>query len=76
MFRLSKATDYGIRILAHLAQDADEPVDSRDGYWTAREVSEQLVLPLPMVSRVKFALFSANSFLFRQKYPFLYCLDV
>jgi FeS assembly SUF system regulator len=51
VFRLSKVTDYGIRILAHLARD--EAGDAPDGaFHTAREVSEQLALPLPMVSKV------------------------
>ena len=54
MFRLSKGTDYGIRILAHLA---------RDGVGTthnAREVAEELHLPVPMVSKVMKALARAG----------------
>ena len=46
MFRLSRGTDYGIRILAHLARD--EP----DGTRNAREVAGDLHLPVPMVSKV------------------------
>jgi len=46
MFRLSKVTDYGIRILAHLARDA------RGATHNAREVARELGLPLPMVSKV------------------------
>ncbi len=52
MFRLSKGTDYGIRILAHLARgEADrEGVDAETR--NAREVAETLNLPTPMVSKV------------------------
>jgi FeS assembly SUF system regulator len=46
VFRLSKGTDYGIRILAHLAGDGDSATHN------AREVAEQLLLPMPMVSKV------------------------
>ena len=46
MLRLSKSTDYGIRILAHLARD--EPGVTHN----AREVAEDLYLPVPMVSKV------------------------
>jgi FeS assembly SUF system regulator len=46
LFRLSKGTDYGIRILAHLAEG--EPGATRN----AREVAEDLRLPTPMVSKV------------------------
>ena len=47
LFRLSKGTDYGIRILAHLARGAGDP-----NPHTAREVAEDLHLPTPMVSKV------------------------
>ena len=47
MFRLSKGTDYGIRILAHLARSAGDETPH-----TAREVAEELTLPTPMVSKV------------------------
>ena len=46
MLRLSKSTDYGIRILAQLARD--EQGVTRN----AREVAEDLYLPVPMVSKV------------------------
>ena len=46
MFRLSKVTDYGIRILAHLARDGDGATHN------AREVAGDLDLPTPMVSKV------------------------
>lgn len=46
MFRLSKGTDYGIRILAHLAKDEVGTTHN------AREVAEDLHLPFPMVSKV------------------------
>ena len=46
MFRLSKGTDYGIRILAHLAKAGDRAPHN------AREVAEELMLPVPMVSKV------------------------
>ncbi len=46
MFRLSKGTDYGIRILAHLAGDEAGTTHN------AREVAARLRLPLPMVSKV------------------------
>ena len=46
MFRLSRGTDYGIRILAHLARD-EQPATHN-----AREVAESLQLPAPMVSKV------------------------
>ncbi len=46
MFRLSKGTDYGIRILAHLAKDDVGTTHN------AREVAEDLQLPLPMASKV------------------------
>ena len=46
MLRLSKSTDYGIRILAHLAHDGESATHN------AREVAEELGLPTPMVSKV------------------------
>lgn len=46
MFRLSKGTDYGIRILAHLAKDDVGTTHN------AREVAEDLQLPVPMASKV------------------------
>lgn len=46
MFRLSKGTDYGIRILAYLARD---PIGATHN---AREVAQGLELPVPMVSKV------------------------
>jgi len=46
MFRLSKSTDYGIRILAHLARDGAGATHN------AREVARALRLPVPMVSKV------------------------
>jgi FeS assembly SUF system regulator len=56
MFRLSKITDYGIVILAHLASRS---VDDGPGEgaptsipMNARELAEQVELPVPMVSKV------------------------
>ncbi len=46
MLRLSKSTDYGIRILAHLARDEQGVTHN------AREVAEDIHLPVPMVSKV------------------------
>ena len=46
MFRLSKITDYGIVLLAHLAKD-----DS-DAAHNAREVAADVDLPLPVVAKV------------------------
>ena len=46
MFRLSKITDYGIVLLAHLAKD-----DS-DTAHNAREVAADVDLPLPVVAKV------------------------
>jgi FeS assembly SUF system regulator len=53
MFRLSKIADYGIVILAHLAQHPGErggegPATSMN----ARELAEHVELPLPVVSKV------------------------
>ena len=50
MFRLSKITDYGIVLLAHLAhRGGDAPL-------AAREVAAEVDLPLPVVSKVLKAL--------------------
>ena len=46
MFRLSKITDYGIVLLAHLAKD-----DS-DATHNAREVAADVDLPLPIVAKI------------------------
>ena len=54
MFLLSKGTDYGIRILAHLARD--EPGMTHN----AREVAGDLHLPAPMVSKVMKSLARAD----------------
>jgi FeS assembly SUF system regulator len=50
MFRLSKATDYGIVLMAQLAQD---PTDAPRG---ARELAECVELPVPMASKILKAL--------------------
>jgi FeS assembly SUF system regulator len=54
VFRLSKGTDYGIRILAHLAHEDEGTAHGTPHGSThnAREVAEDLALPLPMVSKV------------------------
>ena len=55
MFRLSKIADYGIVILAHLAQqerDADPESVTPARSVNARELAEHVDLPLPMVSKV------------------------
>lgn len=46
MIRMSKETDYGIILLAHLAKDSEELPHS------AREVAHETRLPLPMVSKI------------------------
>lgn len=46
MFRLSKITDYGIVLLAHLAKDGEAQTHN------AREVAAEVRLPLPVVSKV------------------------
>ena len=46
MLRITKETDYGVMLLARLA------AEPRGVVWKAREVSEQLGLPLPMVSKI------------------------
>jgi len=48
VFRLSKITDYGIVLLAHLAKDATESAEPQN----ARELAEQVDLPAPVVSKV------------------------
>jgi FeS assembly SUF system regulator len=64
MFRLSKITDYGIVILAHLASRSLEPGrpgDAADSVpMNARELAEQVDLPVPMVSKVLKALTRAG----------------
>jgi FeS assembly SUF system regulator len=56
MFRLSKITDYGIVILAHLAShslaEADEDSGRSAQSLNARELAEQVDLPVPVVSKV------------------------
>jgi FeS assembly SUF system regulator len=62
MFRLSKITDYGIVILAHLAQNAaqDAAQAGHDGRrdavapasQTAREVAAAVELPQPVVGKI------------------------
>jgi FeS assembly SUF system regulator len=48
LFRLSKITDYGIVLLAHLAKGADGPAEPHN----ARELAERVDLPAPVVSKV------------------------
>jgi len=64
MFRLSKITDYGIVILAHLAQHALGQSVAGDAAGadpqTARELAEQVDLPVPIVSKVLKALTRAG----------------
>ena len=45
MIRLSRLTDYGIVLMAHLA-------DAGEGPHTARDLAEQTQLPLPAVSKL------------------------
>ncbi|MFT5441408.1 MAG: FeS assembly SUF system regulator [Myxococcota bacterium] len=59
MFRLSKITDYGILLLAHMASsDGSGDGDSKSNdratgkLHTARELAESVDLPLPVVSKV------------------------
>lgn len=57
MFRLSKIADYGIVILAHLAQQPGQHPAERMGAgaapsMNARELAEHVDLPLPVVSKV------------------------
>lgn len=46
MFRISRITDYGIVILAHLATQMD------DAAHNSREISSQTQLPYPVVSKI------------------------
>ncbi|MFP8874620.1 MAG: SUF system Fe-S cluster assembly regulator [Myxococcota bacterium] len=46
MFRLSKITDYGIVLLAHLAKNREATTQN------AREVAAAVDLPLPVVSKI------------------------
>jgi FeS assembly SUF system regulator len=50
MFKLSKATDYGIVLMAQLARDPS------DAPHNARELAEGCDLPVPMVSKILKAL--------------------
>jgi FeS assembly SUF system regulator len=53
MIRLSKITDYGILILAHMASArAREQGNASESLHTARELAEQVNLPLPVVSKI------------------------
>jgi FeS assembly SUF system regulator len=57
MLRLSKITDYGIVILADLAQQEaelglGEAAAERHESFTAREIAEHVELPVPVVSKV------------------------
>ena len=51
MFRLSKITDYGIVLLAHLAKGADGTASPAEPH-NARELAEAVDLPAPVVSKV------------------------
>ena len=51
MFRLSKLTDYGIVILAHLAEESRRTGGARETH-NARELAEAVSLPVPVVSKV------------------------
>ncbi|MFP8876375.1 MAG: Rrf2 family transcriptional regulator, partial [Myxococcota bacterium] len=46
MFRLSRITDYGIVLMAHIAEQGDGSLHS------ARDVADQTELPLPVVSKI------------------------
>jgi FeS assembly SUF system regulator len=57
MFRLSKITDYGILLLAHMAscnaregEDPDLAISTK--IHTAREIADDVHLPLPIVSKI------------------------
>ena len=50
MFRLSKVTDYGIVLLAHLAQSEEQSAHN------ARDIAGDVGLPVPMVSKILKAL--------------------
>ncbi|MDH3285884.1 MAG: SUF system Fe-S cluster assembly regulator [Acidobacteriota bacterium] len=49
MIKLSRVTDYGIVLLAHLATHEDPSTQST---LNAREVAEETRLPAPMVSKI------------------------
>jgi FeS assembly SUF system regulator len=51
MFRLSRMTDYGIVLLAHLASERN-PQPEESSPQNARELAQQVGLPLPVVSKV------------------------
>lgn len=51
MFRLSRMTDYGIVLLAHLASERSRNPDE-SAPQNARELAQQVGLPLPVVSKV------------------------
>lgn len=51
MFRLSRMTDYGIVLLAHLASERSRNPDEC-APQNARELAQQVGLPLPVVSKV------------------------
>ena len=53
MLRLSKLTDYGIVLLAHMASCGNRAVDE-NGHTrhTARQLAEEVTLPLPVVSKI------------------------
>ena len=46
MFRLSRITDYGIVLMAHIAEQPDGALHS------ARDVADRTQLPLPVVSKI------------------------
>ena len=46
MFRLSRITDYGIVLMAHIAEQGE------DSLHTARELADSTELPLPVVSKI------------------------
>jgi len=46
MFRLSRITDYGIVLMAHIAEQEEGTLTS------ARDVADQTELPLPVVSKI------------------------
>ncbi len=48
MMKLSRITDYGIVLMAHLAQAPE----AGDGTRNAREIAEETQLPTPVVSKV------------------------
>lgn len=51
MFRLSKITDYGIVLLAHLAKRAAD-LPERSVSHNARELAGEVDLPVPVVSKI------------------------